>query len=248
MLRKSLDAHAIDRARQQVRRMTRALGPVRELDVALLHLDEFANRGVATGRAMAAVRQALTSERLGRRREMLTDITPGKVEQLTARAAHGRLGAAGRRPARGDQRRGAGRSNGGRGAWPPRSSSAGSLYVAERLHAGARRRQEAALRDGNRTRAEALAHHRAHRPLKPLQDVLGQMHDFEMLVEQAAAGAGRPRRHRSARSRPSSMAGRGASKKSAGRSTPAICGGARRSSSSVRIATLGDRPRPAAVA
>ena len=41
VLRKSLNADAIDRARQRVRRMTRALGPVRELDVSLAHLDEY---------------------------------------------------------------------------------------------------------------------------------------------------------------------------------------------------------------
>src|ERR687891_261110 len=71
VLRTSLDAHAIDRARHRVRRMTRALGPVRELDVSLQQLEEFANRGVATGRAIAKVRQSIAQERLHRRRDML---------------------------------------------------------------------------------------------------------------------------------------------------------------------------------
>ena len=43
----SADAHALDRVDRRVRRITRALGPVRELDVALLLLAELEGRGAA---------------------------------------------------------------------------------------------------------------------------------------------------------------------------------------------------------
>ena len=39
VLRSSVNQSALSRVRRQVRKMTRALGPVRELDVSLLHLD-----------------------------------------------------------------------------------------------------------------------------------------------------------------------------------------------------------------
>src|SRR5918993_6082683 len=48
----AIDTAAVIQLRRQVRRMTRALGPVRELDVALLHLEEFAKRGVVSARAI----------------------------------------------------------------------------------------------------------------------------------------------------------------------------------------------------
>ncbi|MGH9172814.1 MAG: CHAD domain-containing protein, partial [Vicinamibacterales bacterium] len=44
VLSASISTRSLGRVRRQVRRMTRALGPVRELDVALGHLDELASR------------------------------------------------------------------------------------------------------------------------------------------------------------------------------------------------------------
>src|SRR5688500_16767070 len=85
VLRASLDPSALNRARLQVREMTRALGPVRELDVALQHLDEFANRGLLSDRAVARVRDVIVKERATRREKMLETITPGKVEKLRHR-------------------------------------------------------------------------------------------------------------------------------------------------------------------
>jgi CHAD domain-containing protein len=184
VLRKSLDVHMIDRARQHVRRMTQALGPVRELDVALLHLDEFANRGVATGRAIQRIRQALTTERLARRQEMLTAITPGKVERLRRELSAvgsgppvgGRPGAI--RDAMRQVERRARRLGGA-------IESAGSLYVAERLHtvriAAKKLRYAMEIeRELKRSRVTARI-----RQLKTLQDLLGRMHDLHMLAEHA---------------------------------------------------------------
>jgi CHAD domain-containing protein len=186
VLRKSLNAHAIDRARLRVRRMTRALGPVRELDVALLQLDEFSNRGVATGRAIARVRQAITDSRLARRRDMLAAITPGKVDRLRHElSAVGSGPPVGGRPA---AVRDAVRRVERRGQLLKRAiDAAGSLYVADRLHAVriAAKKLRYAMeieRELKRSRVTARV-----RQLKSLQDMLGRMHDLHVLAEHARA-------------------------------------------------------------
>ena len=186
VLRKSLDAHAIDRAQTRVRRMTRALGPVRELDVSLQQLEEFANRGVATGRAIAKVRQAITRERLKRRRDMLAAITPGKVERLRRELSEVGSGPpVGGRPGaiRDAVRRVESRAPRLRKA----IESAGSLYVADRLHAVriAAKKLRYAMeieRELKRSRVTARV-----RQLKALQDLLGRMHDLQVLAEHARA-------------------------------------------------------------
>jgi CHAD domain-containing protein len=85
VLRATVNASALSRVQRQVRKMTRALGPVRELDVSLQHLDDLAGKNVITPRALSRVRTALARERAARRREMLSAITPGKLERLRER-------------------------------------------------------------------------------------------------------------------------------------------------------------------
>jgi CHAD domain-containing protein len=185
-LRKSLDAQAIDRARTRVRRMTRALGPVRELDVSLMHLDEFANRGVASARAVNRVRLAITEERLDKRRAMLSAITPGKVERLRRELTHvgsgppvgggpGAIKDAVRRVERRARQ------------LAKAIEEAGSLYAPERLHAVriAAKKLRYAMeieRELKRSRITARI-----RQLKILQDRLGRLHDLHVLSEQARA-------------------------------------------------------------
>jgi CHAD domain-containing protein len=186
VLRKSLDAHAINRARSRVRRMTRALGPVRELDVSLQQLDEFANRGVATTHAVDAVRQAITHERLEKRRAMLSAITPGKVERLRTELTHVGSGPeVGGRPAaiKDAVRRVEKRA----GDLAAAIGSAGSLYVPERLHvvriAAKKLRYAMEIeRELKRSRVTARI-----RQLKTLQDRLGRLHDLHILAEQTRA-------------------------------------------------------------
>jgi CHAD domain-containing protein len=186
VLRKSLDAHAIDRARQRVRRMTRALGPVRELDVSLQHLEEFADRGVASARAIAKVRQSITQERLHRRRDMLHAITPGKVDRLRRElSVVGSGPQVGGRPAaiRDAVQRVEARAE----RLGTAITAAGSLYVPERLHAVriAAKKLRYAMeieRELKRSRVTARI-----RQLKTLQDLLGRMHDLHVLGEQARA-------------------------------------------------------------
>jgi len=186
VLRKSLDAHAIERAQLRVRRMTRALGPVRELDVSLMHLDEFANRRVASPRAINRVRQAMTGERLEKRRAMLSAITPGKVERLRRELTH--VGAGPQVGGRPGAIKDAVRRVERRAEQLARAiEEAGSLYVPQRLHAVriAAKKLRYAMeieRELKRSRVTARI-----RQLKTLQDLLGRLHDLYVLAEQARA-------------------------------------------------------------
>jgi CHAD domain-containing protein len=182
VLRVTVDRAAIGRVRRQVRRMTRALGPVRELDVALTHLDELAGRRIISAGALARVRQTIARERLERRRHMLAAISPGKIEKLRRRLglvrtapnametqatlfeAHSQVHRRAERLALAMDR-------------------AGSLYLADRLHAVrvAAKKLRYAMeveRELKRSRATARI-----TQLKRAQDLLGVMHDYEILID-----------------------------------------------------------------
>src|SRR5258705_161846 len=81
----SADAAALGRARRRVRRITRALGPVRELDVTLLLLQEFEGRKTVSAKAIDRVRKAIVTERNQRRTEMLDELTPSRLDKLRKR-------------------------------------------------------------------------------------------------------------------------------------------------------------------
>jgi CHAD domain-containing protein len=182
VLRKTVHHHTLTRVRQQVREMTRALGPVRELDVALGHLDDIARRSRISGRALGAVRQAMARERLARRREMLATITPGKVEKLRQRLGHVSTGPERPHPAsaledavtqvaRRARRLGAAIHH------------AGGLYLPDRLHGvrvAAKKLRYAMEIERELKRSKSTAR---IAQLKRLQDLLGRIHDFEILID-----------------------------------------------------------------
>jgi CHAD domain-containing protein len=177
----------LGRASKDVRRITRALGPIRELDVALGHLQEVGPRTGVPARTLAILRRHLNAERLVHRRTMLDVITPRAAARLRARlgSAHGpafsgspaspqhlaELHSARRRAARRAVRL---RIEIGR---------AGGLYDPERLHAvrvATKKLRYSLEVDRELSRSRATA--RINR-LGRLQDALGQIHDFEILLE-----------------------------------------------------------------
>lgn len=182
VLRASISKRGLSRAQRQVRRMTRALGPVRELDVALAHLDTIGARNVVSSRALARVRQAVARDRMARRRDMLATITPAKIEKLRQRLgdvdsspdvphAAAALEEASRQVARRARRLAAA------------IDRAGGLYLPDRLHAVriAAKKLRYALeieRELKRSRSTARIGQ-----LKRLQDLLGDMHDCEILID-----------------------------------------------------------------
>jgi CHAD domain-containing protein len=182
VLRASVDGPALSRVQRQVRKMTRVLGPVRELDVSLGHLEELSTRDLVSPRALGRVRTALTRERTARRRAMLQAITPGKLERLRQRLGHvshgpetpqptATLEEAHRQVARRARRLAAA------------IERAGGLYLADRLHAvrvAAKKLRYAMEIERELRRSKATAR---ITQLKRLQDLLGRMHDFEVLID-----------------------------------------------------------------
>jgi len=177
------DDDALDRAANRVRRITRALGPVRELDVTLSLLAELESKGTAPKRAITRVRTAVIEERQKRRRAMLDEIKPSRLEKLRKRLV--RVAAPETRKAQTRTAiheaavKAAERAVKLRGA----IDEAGSIYLADRLH---RVRIEAKkLRYALEIHRE-LTHSRSTariNRLKHHQDLLGRVHDLEVLIE-----------------------------------------------------------------
>jgi CHAD domain-containing protein len=176
-------AHHLGRASKDVRRITRALGPIRELDVALGHLQEVGPRSGVPARTLAHVRRHLAAERQTHRRAMLDVITPRAAARLKTRlepghppapAGPGNVAEVHSARLRVVRRAVRLRIEIGR---------AGGLYNSERLHAvrvAAKKLRYAMEVDRELTRSRAMA--RINR-LKNLQDALGEIHDYEILLE-----------------------------------------------------------------
>ncbi len=177
------DADALDRGDKRVRRITRALGPVRELDVTLLLLAELEQKGAAPARAIARVREAVTEERLKRRQDMLVAITPSKLDKLRKRLVQVAAPET-RHPVKGSTLAQA-QAEAARRAVELREAidRAGGIYLADRLHrvrVAAKKLRYALEIQRELTRSRSTA--QLNR-LKAQQDLLGRMHDLEILID-----------------------------------------------------------------
>jgi len=173
-----------EKVTRAVRRLTRALGPVRELDVALLILNEMESDGDVPLGGIDRLRQSIIEER-GRLhadvRERIDDFNLEKVRKRALAAAR--------------KGEGAGRAGDPRNAAIVREraarraqrlvvaiDSAASLYLPDRLHevriAVKKLRYTLELTHrGTSTQLPARV-----RTLKQAQDLLGRMHDLEVLI------------------------------------------------------------------
>ena len=174
---------------KSVRRLTRALGPVRELDVALLNLDQMRTSGDVPEAAIARLRQLVTEERQRVGAEMLRRIQQYNLPKLQKKAVEAaRRGPATRGPrdsgrAVAAMARAARRADGLRAA----IDNAAGIYLPDRLHQVriAVKKLRYALeiaRDLSGSRATARI-----RTLKRVQELLGRMHDLEMLIARTRA-------------------------------------------------------------
>jgi CHAD domain-containing protein len=169
--------------RHRVRQLTRTLGGVRELDVSLAILDELAGRHPDLAGAVAAVRADVAEARRARREAMGTQVEalaalqlPDELERLAPGVGidppAGRLGILARRLARRADRLEAA------------TDEAGALYVPERLH-------EVRIAAKQLRYALELVHEfggvatrRLTNRVKRYQDLLGRLHDLEVLSGQ----------------------------------------------------------------
>lgn len=176
-----LPADAVREARVDVRRVTRALGPVRELDVALALFDDLAAAHPLGAPAASAVRRRLGRARDTARRHARAALSASRQTELAAALAAlstsapadtSRIGPA--VDARVLRRVGAVRSA---------LQASGAMYVPERLHQvritvkRLRYALEVAVA-AKRTRATARL-----TALKDFQDLLGRAHDLHVLGE-----------------------------------------------------------------
>ena len=183
------------RLERKVRRITRALGPVRELDVALQILDDVERSGELSRSALARLRQAVARERHALQAEMKRRIEDCNLEKLRKRAlcvvrksaAHGSL-------RRDPEALARARARAARRAEQLQLAieAASGIYLPDRLHevriAVKKLRYALELvRELSRSRA------RVHlKTLSTVQDTLGRMHDLEVLIARTRAVQGAP--------------------------------------------------------
>lgn len=179
------DMDAIDKAGKRVRRITRALGPVRELDVTLMLLAELEGKGTAPKRAIARVRAAVVEERQKRREEMLAEMTPARLEKLRKRLVDVAAPEPRTELVRNTLVEAAQQALHRAKTLKAAIERAGGIYLADRLHRvriEAKKLRYALEIQRELTRSRAMA--QLNR-LKHEQDLLGRVHDLEVLIERA---------------------------------------------------------------
>jgi CHAD domain-containing protein len=187
------------KARRKIRRLTRALGTVRELDVTLHLLGDLAQSGEHPRTAIEEVRARVVGERDERRAAMLK-----RLDHVNTSKLDRRLASVAEALEKSDDEE-------WRGVLSTRLlkrskrlskaiDDAGHMYAADRLHAV--RIAAKKLRYGLELAADGGVPGAAPllRPIKRTQDVLGRLHDLQILQHhiaavQAAPGAERPGMH-----------------------------------------------------
>jgi CHAD domain-containing protein len=179
------------------RDLTRALGPVRELDVALGMLEEFEQQPEIPTDAIACLRHAMTEERLRLHADMVRQIDDTDLAKLQRRALAAAAVSgpdAGPAAARDPARLASAWHRAGRRADALRSAmdNAAGIYLPDRLHEvriaiKKLRYQMEIARELSRSRATARI-----QTLKKAQDLLGRMHDLEILIARTRAVQGAP--------------------------------------------------------
>jgi len=169
---------------RRVRTLTRALGPVRELDVALQILDELSESGDMPRAAVTRLRQAVRAERQALHDEMLRRVEGVDVEKLRKRALAAARKTALKARSAGPAGDVAARTRAVRRAEALRAAieSAAALYLPDRLHdvrIAVKKLRYALEVSGTMSRSRAQGRLRT---LKKAQDLLGRMHDLEVLI------------------------------------------------------------------
>ena len=179
-----------------IRRLTQALGPVRELDVALLMLDEIAAaKGVPRG-GVARLQQVVREERRLLHRDMLRAVDRTNLDKLTKKAvaaARERDEIVASHPrTRDPQQTDGARKRAARRAQALRATieNAAGIYLPDRLHdvriaVKKLRYSMEIVRELSASRAVARI-----MALKRAQDLLGRMHDLEVLIARTRAVQG----------------------------------------------------------
>ena len=173
------------KARRRVRRVTRALGTAREMDVAVLLLDELARRPGVPRDALEDVRAHVLVERERRRAAMLARLQRLNSAKLSRKLAAVSLASGAPADSRWrDVLAARIRTRAQRLA--AAVASAGQMYAPERLHAVriAAKKLRYTLELAAESRAASTGTH--VRVLKRLQDVLGRLNDLHVMQQHVA--------------------------------------------------------------
>jgi CHAD domain-containing protein len=169
--------------RRQVRGITRALGPVRELDVALQLIDELERSEAVPRQALTRLRQAVKAERERLYQDMRHRVGDGDLPKLRKRVLAASQGRRRRRLSDAERLEQAQQRAGRRGErLRTAMENAAGMYLPDRLHevriAVKKLRYALELvRELSGSRATARI-----RALRRAQDLLGRMHDLEVLI------------------------------------------------------------------
>jgi CHAD domain-containing protein len=180
------------KARRKIRRVTRALGTVRELDVTVQLLDELARSPHVSRDAVEDVRARVMKERDARRKLMVERLERINIDKLDFRLAS--VGAALDGAVTEPWRKAlAARLLTRSRRLLAAMTEAGQMYAPERLHAV--RISAKKLRYGLELAADSGVKQAAPhvRTIKRAQDMLGKLHDLQVLQTQVAAVQAEPR-------------------------------------------------------
>ena len=182
-----------DKLRKDVRRITRALGPVRELDVALVTLEAESAREAFDRDAVADVRRFVERERLRRIATMVRTRVPA-LDAVTDRADRVADATVGAPVMAAETRLLRKRLRGRAAALTAAIGECGALYAPERMHAVriATKKLRYAAEIAQASRLWPLSG--SIRTLKRMQEDLGTLHDLQVLVGCVDAAAQRRRR------------------------------------------------------
>src|SRR3954463_1360216 len=180
------------KARKKIRRLTRALGSVRELDVTVQLLDELAQSPLVSRDAVEDVRTRVMKDRDAKRKTMIERLEEVNTEKLDRRLAS--VGAALNEATSEPWRKALGERLLRRSRrLTAAMNEAGQMYAPDRLHDV--RIAAKKLRYGLEVAADSgLKQAAPHvRTIKRAQDMLGKLHDLQVLQTHVAAVQAEPR-------------------------------------------------------
>jgi CHAD domain-containing protein len=180
------------KAQKKIRRLTRALGCVRELDVTVQLLDELARSTSVSRDAVEDVRARVVKERDAKRKTMIERLEDVNTEKLDRRLAS--VGAALDEASSEPWRKAlAERLMRRSRRLTTAMNEAGQMYAPERLHAvriAAKKLRYGLELAANSGLKQAAPHVRT---IKRTQDMLGKLHDLQVLQAHVAAVQAEPR-------------------------------------------------------
>lgn len=197
VLTKGLQHTKAGKAQRKIRRLTQALGTVRELDVTLHLIDELADRPGVPRAALAEVRALVIEDRERRRGIMLERLEDVDSEKLSRRLGAVRQALMHPTPGHGWRTALALRIAKRGRRLDKAITEAGQIYAPEALHQVRidAKKLRYALEIADESGAAPC--HATVRVIKRVQDALGRLHDLQVLQHHIAAVGAAPRGRRS---------------------------------------------------